>query len=128
MVRRPDRIALVTGGAGFIGSHLCDRLIGEGARVVALDNLQTGRLGNIEHLFASARFDFIRHDVIDELPRRIEAAGPTHVYHLASAASPPHYQADPEHTLLTNVLGTRNALRLAERTGARLLLTSTSEV
>jgi UDP-glucuronate decarboxylase len=127
-VKRQDRVALVTGGAGFIGSHLCDRLMGEGARVVALDNLQTGRLQNIEHLFASARFDFIRHDVIDELPRRIEAVGPTHVYHLASAASPPHYQADPEHTLLTNVLGTRNALRLAERTGARLLLTSTSEV
>ena len=128
MVRSPDKLALVTGGAGFIGSHLCDRLMAEGARVVALDNLQTGRLENIEHLFGSARFDFIRHDVIDELPPRLASAGLTHVYHLASAASPPHYQADPEHTLLTNVMGTRNALRLAERSGARLLLTSTSEV
>lgn len=127
-MNRHDRVALVTGGAGFIGSHLCDRLIGDGTRVVALDNLQTGRLENIEHLFASARFDFIRHDVIDQLPLGLVGAGITHVYHLASAASPPHYQADPEHTLITNVVGTRNALRVAERTGARLLLTSTSEV
>jgi UDP-glucuronate decarboxylase len=127
-VKRTGKAALVTGGAGFIGSHLCDRLIGEGARVVALDNFQTGRRENIAHLLGHERFSLIEHDVIDELPRSLRAAGLTHIYHLASAASPPHYQADPEHTMLTNVLGTRNALRLAEQTRARLLLTSTSEV
>jgi UDP-glucuronate decarboxylase len=123
-----EKLALVTGGAGFIGSHLCDRLVAEGARVIALDNLQTGRLSNIEHLFGSKAFDFVQHDVIDELPSSIRTTPLTHIFHLACAASPDHYQADPEHTMLTNVLGTRNALRLAERTGARLLLTSTSEV
>ena len=123
-----EKLALVTGGAGFIGSHLCDRLVAEGARVIALDNLQTGRLSNIEHLFGSKAFDFVQHDVIDEFPSTIRTTPLTHIFHLACAASPDHYQADPEHTMLTNVLGTRNALRLAERTGARLLLTSTSEV
>ena len=123
-----EKLALVTGGAGFIGSHLCDRLVAEGARVIALDNLQTGRLSNIEHLLGSNAFDFVQHDVIDELPSSIRTTPLTHIFHLACAASPDHYQADPEHTMLTNVLGTRNALRLAERTGARLLLTSTSEV
>jgi len=123
-----SRFALVTGGAGFIGSHLCDRLIGDGARVICLDNLQTGRFDNVDHLQRSGRFEFIRHDVIDELPRRLYALPLTQIFHLASAASPDRYQEDPEHTMLTNVLGTRNALRLAERTGARLLLTSTSEV
>jgi len=123
-----SKFALVTGGAGFIGSHLCDRLIGDGARVVCVDNLKTGRLDNVEHLQRSGRFEFFRHDVIDELPRQLHALPLTHIFHLASAASPDRYQEDPEHTMLTNVLGTRNALRLAERTGARLLLTSTSEV
>jgi len=127
-VSRPVMLALVTGGAGFIGSHLCDRLIADGARVIALDNLQTGRLDNIEHLQRSGRFEFFRHDVIDELPRRLNTLPISRIFHLASAASPDRYQADPEHTMLTNVVGTRNALRLAERTGARLLLTSTSEV
>ena len=125
---RQNELALVTGGAGFIGSHLCERLVAEGARVIALDNLQTGRLGNIEHLLSCDAFDFVRHDVVDQFPRAIEATPFTHIFHLACAASPDHYQADPEHTMLTNVMGTRNALRLAERTGARLLLTSTSEV
>ena len=111
-VKRTGRVALVTGGAGFIGSHLCDRLIGEGARVVALDNFQTGRRENIAHLLGHDRFSLIEHDVIDELPRSLRTADLTHIYHLASAASPPHYQADPEHTMLTNVVGTRNALRL----------------
>ena len=123
-----EKFALVTGGAGFIGSHLCDRLVADGARVIVLDNLQTGSLGNIAHLIGSGRFEFIEHDVVDEFPLALQAKPFTHVFHLASAASPAQYQADPEHTLLTNVLGTRNALRLAERTGARLLLTSTSEV
>ena len=122
--------ALVTGGAGFIGSNLCDRLIADGAHVTCLDNLQTGLLDNLRHLGRESRFEFVEHDVIDPLPPRLEGgrAKFTHIYHLAGAASPPHYQADPEHTLITAVMGTRNLLRLAERTGARLLLSSTSEV
>ena len=121
---------LVTGGAGFIGSNLCDRLIEDGARVTCLDNLLTGRAENLRHLEKNARFEFVEHDVIDTLPKWLggNRSGLTHIYHLACPASPPHYQADPEHTLLTCVVGTRNLLRLAEETGARLLLTSTSEV
>jgi nucleoside-diphosphate-sugar epimerase/spore maturation protein CgeB len=128
--RRTQRIALVTGGAGFIGSNLCDRLIAEGAHVVCLDNFQTGRADNLRHLEREPEFEFVEHDVIDNLPQWLRGGRTkfTHIYHLACAASPPHYQADPEHTLLTNVMGTRNLLRLAEETGARLLLTSTSEV
>jgi nucleoside-diphosphate-sugar epimerase len=122
------KVALVTGGAGFIGSHICDRLIEEGAHVVCLDSFLTGREANIEHLLDEERFELIDHDVIDELPSRLRQLRFTHIYHLACAASPPHYQADPEHTMLTNVVGTRNLLRLAEECGARLLLTSTSEV
>ena len=123
-----EKFVLVTGGAGFIGSHLCDRLVADGGRVTVLDNLQTGSLDNIGHLLGSDRFQFIEHDVIDEFPLALQATPFTHIFHLASAASPDQYQADPEHTLLTNVVGTRNSLRLAERAGARLLLTSTSEV
>ena len=123
-------IALVTGGAGFIGSHLCRRLLDEGAQVVCLDNLMTGRLENLHELEAHPRFQFVQHDVIEPFPQWLRGGRTkfTHIYHLACAASPPHYQADPEHTMLTNVLGTHHALRLAEETGARLLLTSTSEV
>ena len=124
-----DRTILVTGGAGFIGSHLCDALLADGAHVVCLDNLLTGREANIAHLRHDHRFDFIECDIVDALPYRV--AGKTrftHIYNLACAASPPHYQADPEHTMLTCVMGTRNMLRLAEETGARLLLSSTSEV
>ncbi|MGZ2411868.1 nucleoside-diphosphate-sugar epimerase/spore maturation protein CgeB [Sphingomonas sp. F9_3S_D5_B_2] len=125
-----QKIALVTGGAGFIGSNLCDRLIAECAQVICLDNLQTGRKDNLRHLEHESRFEFVEDDVIDGLPQWLRGGRTrfTHIYHLACAASPPHYQADPEHTMLTNVMGTRNALRLAEETGARLLLTSTSEV
>ena len=125
MTKRGEQVALVTGGAGFIGSNLCGRLLDEGARVVCLDNLITGRRENLAHLAGNPRFELIEHDVIDAFPAGLE---PTRIYHLACPASPPHYQADPEHTLITNVVGTRNALRLAEATGARLLLTSTSEV
>jgi nucleoside-diphosphate-sugar epimerase len=127
---KPEKIALVTGGAGFIGSHIIDRLLGEGARVVCLDSLLTGRPENLAHLQREPRFEFVEHDVIDQLPQwlRGKRTAFSHIYHLACAASPPHYQADPEHTMLTNVMGTRNLLRLAEETGARLLLTSTSEV
>ena len=128
--RKSGKIALVTGGAGFIGSNLCDRLLADGAEVVCLDNLQTGRSENLRHLECESRFEFVQHDVTDSLPQWLRGGriAFTQIYHLACAASPPHYQADPEHTMLTNVMGTRNLLRLAEETGARLLLTSTSEV
>ena len=123
-----NRVALVAGGAGFIGSHLCDRLIAEGASVVCVDNFITGRRENLRHLDGHPRFELIEHDVIEPpipVPAELHL---THIYHLASAASPPHYQANPEHTLLTNVVGTLNLLNLASEHKARLLLTSTSEV
>lgn len=124
------KTALVAGGAGFIGSHMCDRLIEDGYHVLCLDNLQTGREANIRHLARESRFDFVEGDVIDALPAAIsrQARSISSVYNLACAASPPHYQADPEHTMLTNVVGTSNLLRLAERAGARFFLSSTSEV
>ena len=124
------KTALVAGGAGFIGSHLIDALLAEGASVVCLDNFMTGRNCNLKHLEKESRFDLIEADVIDKLPSRVRLGRSkfTHIYNLACAASPPHYQADPEHTMLTCVLGTRNLLRLAEDMQARFLLTSTSEV
>ena len=128
MTTETQTVALVTGGAGFIGSHICDRLIAEGARVVCVDSLLTGRMENLAQLEREERFEFVEHDVIEPLPQRLARMRFTHIWHLACPASPPHYQADPEHTMLTNVLGTRNLLRVAERNGARLLLTSTSEV
>jgi UDP-glucuronate decarboxylase len=130
MARRQAKLALVTGGAGFIGSHLCDALLAEGAHVVCLDNFQTGRPTNLSHLEHEPRFDLIEADVINPLPAQLRrtSARFTHIYNLACAASPPHYQADPEHTMLTNVLGTCHILRLAEEHRARFLLTSTSEV
>jgi nucleoside-diphosphate-sugar epimerase/spore maturation protein CgeB len=128
--RQSQKIALVTGGAGFIGSNLCKRLLGEGAHIICVDNFQTGRTDNLRPFEHDRAFEFVEHDVIDNLPQWLRGGRTkfTHIYHLACAASPPHYQADPEHTMLTNVIGTRNLLRLAEETGARLLLTSTSEV
>src|SRR5437763_1850880 len=120
-----SKLVLVAGGGGFIGSHLCDALLADGARVLCLDNFRTGRRKNLDHLKRDSRFDVIEADVINPLPK---LPRPQTIFNLACAASPPHYQADPEHTMLTSVLGTRNLLRLAEETGARLLLTSTSEV
>ena len=127
---KSKNLALVAGGAGFIGSHLCDRLIADGFHVLCFDNLQTGRAQNIAHLRRDSRFELIEGDVINALPAALtRSAGRLHsVYNLACAASPPHYQADPEHTMLTNVVGTSNLLRLAEKAGARFLLSSTSEV
>jgi UDP-glucuronate decarboxylase len=119
---------LVAGGAGFIGSNLVDRLLERGADVVVLDNLQTGRAQNLAHLAGNKRFAFIEHDVIEPLPTMLGERRFTHIYNLACAASPPAYQADPEHTMLTNVLGSSNLLRLAEAQGARYFLASTSEV
>lgn len=130
-VKRSDqKIALVTGGAGFIGSNLCKRLLSDGAHVICLDNLLTGRTDNLLAMEHEPAFEFVEHDVIDNLPQWLRGGRTrfTHLYHLAGAASPPHYQADPEHTMMTSVVGTRNMLRLAEETKARLLLSSTSEV
>ncbi len=124
-IRAKTRTVLVAGGAGFLGSHLCERLVGEGARVVCVDNFLTGREQNLEALRRDPRLEVIEADVIDPLPASLKVDA---VYNLACAASPPLYQADPEHTLLTSVLGTRNLLRLAEASGARLMLASTSEV
>jgi UDP-glucuronate decarboxylase len=123
-----EKVALVAGGAGFIGSHLIDALLADGARVICVDNYRTGRPENLRHLGDEPRFEFVEADIIDVLPARVARARPARIYNLACAASPIHYQADPEHTMLTNVVGTRNLLRLAEESGARLLLASTSEV
>ena len=120
---------LVAGGAGFIGSHLCARLLDEGREVVCLDNLQTSRPSNLRLLEGRDGFTFIEADITEALPEAVTRLPRiARIYNLACAASPPQYQADPEHTMLTNVVGTNHLLRLAERTGARFLLTSTSEV
>jgi len=114
---------LVTGGAGFIGSHLCDRLIQDGHDVTCLDNLFTGSKENIQHLIGHERFHFFEHDVEQPFDGSYDR-----IFHLACPASPPHYQHDPVKTIRTNVLGMINALDLAKRTGARILQASTSEV
>jgi nucleoside-diphosphate-sugar epimerase/spore maturation protein CgeB len=123
-------LTLVAGGAGFIGSHLCGELLARGTHVVCLDNLQTARPSNLRQLEAHPNFEFIKADIVDPLPREIIDRAPRfdRVYNLACAASPPLYQIDPEHTMLTCVVGTAHLLRLTEMAGARFLLTSTSEV
>ncbi len=125
-----DGIHVVAGGAGFIGSHLCRALLDQGREVICIDNLQTARASNLRALDGAPGFTFVRADVVAPLPPAVtERTGRiTRVYNLACPASPPHYQADPEHTLLTSVVGTHHLLRLAEAAGARFLLTSTSEV
>lgn len=123
-----NRRALVAGGAGFLGSHLCETLLADGWTVTCLDNLQTGRRANLAAIADHPRFDFIAADVSESLPASITGQHWDEIYNLACAASPPAYQLDPEHTMMTNVLGTRHLLRLAEASGARFLLTSTSEV
>lgn len=119
---------LVAGGAGFLGSHLCDRLLAEGARVVCLDNLLTGGLGNLESALGHPHFEFVQADVVSPLPAAVTRRRFDRIYNLACAASPPLYQANPEHTLMTSVLGTKHLLDLAQEKGARFLLSSTSEV
>lgn len=123
-------LTLVAGGAGFIGSHLCAELLARGHRVLCLDNLQTARPSNLRLLEGHPNFAFIEGDIVNPLPaaviERTNEIG--RIYNLACAASPPQYQADPEHTMLTCVVGTDHLLRLAEASGARFLLTSTSEV
>lgn len=114
---------LITGGAGFLGSHLCDRLIGEGADVVGIDNFFSGSKDNIRHLFNDPYFEFIRHDIIHPLFIEVDQ-----IYHLACPASPIHYQHNSIKTVKTNVMGTINMLGLAKRIRARILLSSSSEV
>jgi UDP-glucuronate decarboxylase len=116
---------LVTGGAGFLGSHICNRLVGEGARVVCLDNFQTGARVNLQQLEREPRFSLIEADVTDPLPGGLRVE---RIYNMACPASPPSYQADPVHTLMTSVVGVRNLLELARGCGARFLQSSTSEV
>lgn len=114
---------LVTGGAGFLGSHLCEKLLQAGCEVICADNLFTGRKENIRHLLAHPNFEFIRHDITNPLYVEIDE-----IYNLACPASPVHYQYDPIKTAKTSIYGAMNLLGLARRTGARILQASTSEV
>ena len=114
---------LVTGGAGFLGSHLCDRLMEAGQEVICLDNYFTGRKNNISQWIGHPRFELIRHDVTEPIQLEVDR-----IWHLACPASPVHYQFNPIKTAKTSFLGTYNMLGLARRVGARLLLASTSEV
>ena len=114
---------LVTGGAGFIGSHLCERLLKEGCEVLCLDNLFTGEFKNIQHLVGRSGFEFIRHDIIQPILLEVDE-----VYNLACPASPVHYQFNPVKTVKTSVMGAINMLGLAKRVKARILQASTSEV
>ena len=114
---------LVTGGAGFLGSHLCERLINDGNRVICLDNLYTGRRVNIRHLLDNPNFEFVERDVVESMNFEVDR-----IFNLACPASPPHYQADPLKTIDTSFFGARNVLELAERNHARVLQASTSEV
>ena len=114
---------LVTGGAGFIGSHLCERLLGEGHDVVCLDNFFTGSKRNVSHLLDNRNFELIRHDVTQPILLEVDR-----IYNLACPASPIHYQYNPVKTIKTSVMGTINMLGIAKRVRARILQASTSEV
>jgi len=116
-------VNLITGGAGFIGSHLCERLLDRGEEVLCLDNFFTGSKRNIEHLLQNPRFELIRHDVIEPILLEVDR-----VYNMACPASPVHYQYNPIKTVKTNVMGALNMLGLARRVKARILQASTSEV
>lgn len=118
-----SKTILVTGGAGFVGSHLCEFLVGQGQQVICLDNLLTGQKRNISHLLQNPLFEFIRHDVT--LPIYLEV---DEIYNLACPASPIHYQRDPVQTIKTSVHGAINVLGLAKRTKAKILQASTSEI
>ncbi|XP_063977162.1 UDP-glucuronic acid decarboxylase 1 isoform X2 [Diachasmimorpha longicaudata] len=114
---------LVTGGAGFVGSHLVDRLMLEGHEVIVADNFFTGRKRNVEHWVGHENFELVHHDIVRPLYLEVDE-----IYHLASPASPPHYMLNPVKTLKTNTIGTINMLGLAKRVAARVLIASTSEV
>ncbi|PKO40183.1 MAG: NAD-dependent dehydratase [Betaproteobacteria bacterium HGW-Betaproteobacteria-4] len=115
--------SLVTGGAGFLGSHLCERLLEDGHEVICVDNFFTGRRANVSHLLTNPRFEVLRHDVTFPLYVEVD-----HIYNLACPASPVHYQHDPVQTTKTSVHGAINMLGLAKRLGAKILQASTSEV
>lgn len=114
---------LITGGAGFLGSHLCDYMISQGHEVICLDNFFTGSKENIRHLLSNDHFELIRHDIVEPILLEVDR-----IFHLACPASPVHYRYNPVKTIKTNVMGTINMLGLAKRTKARILLASTSEV
>ncbi len=114
---------LVTGGAGFIGSHLCEELLRRGCEVICLDNFFTGRKENVAHLMSNPYFEIIRHDIINSIDVEIDE-----IYNLACPASPVHYQYNPVKTINTNVVGASNMLELAKRSNAKILQASTSEV
>lgn len=115
--------ALVAGGAGFVGSHLCRRLLTEGRRVICVDNLSTGQWSNLADLIGRPGFEFLHHDIVEPFDRPVDE-----IWNLACPASPPKYQADPFQTIDTCIIGSRNLLEIARRHGARVLFTSTSEV
>jgi UDP-glucuronate decarboxylase len=114
---------LITGGAGFLGSHLCERLLDQGHDVLCLDNFFTGRRRNVEHLLGNRRFELLRHDVVDPFKAEVDR-----IFNLACPASPVHYQYNPIKTTKTSVMGAINCLGLAKRVQARILQASTSEV
>src|SRR5512140_2809637 len=114
---------LVTGGAGFVGSHLCERLLAEGHEVVCLDNFFTGTHANVAKLRDNPRFELVRHDVEHPLTMEVDE-----IFHLACPASPIHYQRNPVRTIRTAVEGTLNLLEVARESGARMMIASTSEV
>ncbi|KAF0904232.1 hypothetical protein E2562_033005 [Oryza meyeriana var. granulata] len=122
-VRKPSLRVVVTGGVGFVGSHLVDQLLAGGDSVIVVDNFFTGRKENVAHHLSNPRFELIRHDVVEPILLEVDQ-----IYHLACPASPVHYKFNPIKTIKTNVMGTLNMLGLAKRVGARFLLTSTSEV
>ncbi|WP_420909630.1 UDP-glucuronic acid decarboxylase family protein [Kaistia nematophila] len=121
--KKPRRRILVAGGAGFLGSHLCERLLQEGNAVICVDSFSTGRMENVQGLLRSDAFTVIRHDIVDPLDLPVDE-----IYNLACPASPPHYQADPIHTMKTSVIGSLNLLELALQHKARIFQASTSEV
>lgn len=114
---------LITGGAGFIGSHLCDALLGEKNEIICLDNFFTGSKENISHLMDNHHFEVLRHDIVQPILLEVD-----HIYHFACPASPIHYQYNPVKTIKTNIMGTIHMLGLAKRVNARIMLASTSEV
>lgn len=116
-------VNLVTGGAGFLGSHLCERLLERGQEVICLDNFFTGRRRNVSHLIDNPNFELLRHDVVDPFKLEVDR-----IYNLACPASPVHYQFNPIKTAKTSAMGAINCLGLAKRVGARILQASTSEV